>query len=208
MKKYCYIIFILFIFFINIDIYASKINVKLSKCVDGDTAKFILKKEEIKVRFLGINTPESVHPTKNVQTFGKESSSYTCKKLTNAKQIQIEYDPKSSETDRYGRHLAWVFIDDILLQKELVSKGYAEVSYVYGKYLYIDDLKKAEEKAKQKKVGIWSLSEEERNFKNDNSVKKTSNEYEKDGLLGLLNSIYEILKKIFDLLKKLVEAVV
>ena len=198
---------ILFLLFLNINVNASKINVKFSKCVDGDTARFILKKEEIKVRFLGINTPESVHPNMDVQAFGKESSNYTCKKLTNAKQIQIEYDPKSNETDKYGRHLVWVFIDGTLLQKDLVSKGYAEVAYLYGKYLYIDEIKSAEEKAKQKKVGIWSLSEEERNAKKSTKT-SSKKEEDDDGLYGLLNSIYEILKKIFDLLKQFVEAVV
>lgn len=48
----------------NLYICLSKKEVKLSKCVDGDTARFILNKEEIKARFLAIDTPESVHPTK------------------------------------------------------------------------------------------------------------------------------------------------
>ena len=214
MKKFYYGIVIFFVFFINIDIYAAKINVKFSKCVDGDTAKIILKKEEIKIRFLGINTPESVHPTKDVEAFGKESSKYTCKKLTNAKQIQIEYDPKSSKTDRYGRHLVWVFVDGLLLQKDIISKGYAEVAYLYGKYLYVDDLKAAEQKAKDKKVGVWSLTEEQRNSQktssktSSSSAKNSKNDSELDVFSGLLNSIYEILKKIFDLFKKIVDAVV
>lgn len=209
-KNLFLILMVIFLLFLNINIYAAKIDVKFSKCVDGDTAKFVLKKDEIKVRLLGINTPESVHPTKGVEAYGKESSNYTCKKLTNAKQIQIEYDPKSGETDRYGRHLVWVFVDGNLLQKDLVSKGYAEVAYLYGKYLYVDDLKEAEERAKQKKAGIWSLSEEERNAKknSDSSKKVISKSKDEDNIIGLLDSIYEILKKIFELLKKFVETVV
>ena len=208
MKNKLYIIVVLFVFLINTNVFASKLDVKFSKCVDGDTAKVILKKEEIKIRFLGINTPESVHPTKEVESFGKESSNYTCKKLTNAKSIQIEYDPKSNKTDRYERHLVWVFVDGNLLQKDLVSKGYAEVAYLYGKYLYVDDLNKAQDVAKQKKIGIWSLSEEERNSSKTKTTKTKSNTKEDDGIYKLLDSIYEILKKIFDLLKKFVEAVV
>lgn len=131
----------------------AKREVKLSKCVDGDTARFILNKEEIKARFLAIDTPESVHPTKGVEPYGKEASEYTCNALKNAKKITIEYDSDSDKTDKYKRHLVWVYVDDVLLQKTLIEKGYAKVAYLYGKYQYTDELKETEEKVKpQKKV--------------------------------------------------------
>ena len=68
---------------------SEKIEVTLSKCVDGDTAWFILDGEEIKTRFLAIDTPES---TNEIEPFGKEASNYTCDLLTNANKIEIEYD--------------------------------------------------------------------------------------------------------------------
>ena len=135
---------------------SEKIKVTLDRCVDGDTAVFKVKKESKKARFLGVNTPESVKENSPVEPYGKQASNYTCNKLKKAKKIEIEYDPKSNKEDNYGRLLVWVFVDDKLLQKDLVRLGYAEVKYVYNDYLYVDELKKEEQKAKDKKLRIWS----------------------------------------------------
>ncbi len=138
-------------------VYANeKIEVSFSKCVDGDTAKFILNKEEITARFLAIDTPETVHPTKGEEPFGKEASNYTCDKLTNAKKIVLEYDDGSDKTDKYGRHLVWVYYDGNFLQEELISLGYAKVAYLYGNYSYTTDLQNTEIVAKSNKAGLWS----------------------------------------------------
>jgi micrococcal nuclease len=132
------------------------VEVKFSKCVDGDTAKFILNKKEITARFLAVDTPETKHPTKGVEPFGKDASNYTCAKLTNAKKIVLEYDDGSDKTDKYSRHLVWVFVDGKLLQEKILAKGLAEVAYLYGDYKYTEDLQKVEAKAKEKKLNIWS----------------------------------------------------
>lgn len=154
MKK---VVLFLFVFLLTVPVYANeKKEVTFSKCVDGDTASFILDNEEIKARFLAIDTPETVHPTKGEEPFGKEASNYTCDKLTNAKKIIIEYDDGSSKLDKYKRHLVWVYYDDNFLQEELLEKGYAKVAYLYGNYAYTDELKKVEEKAKEEKIGIWN----------------------------------------------------
>ena len=141
-----------------IPVNAKEVNdtVKFSKCVDGDTAKFLLNGEEITVRFLAIDTPETKHPKKGVEPYGKEASDYTCNTLKNANKIVLEYDEKSSKTDKYNRYLAWVWADDILLQKDLVEKGLAKVAYLYGDYKYVDELKKTESLAQENGLNIWS----------------------------------------------------
>ena len=198
MRKFIYLIFIFTIFFINIEVFAlNKQNVKFSACVDGDTARFIMKKKEIKVRFLAVDTPESVHPTIGEEEYGKEASKYTCDRLKNAKKISIEYDPDSDKTDKYDRHLVWVYVDDSLLQKELISKGYAEVAYLYGDYLYTEDLKNEQEKAKSSKVGIWGLDKKTTNTNKNKSETKSKNKTEYE---GLLDQIYDIFKKICEML--------
>ena len=139
MKKIMLIICAFLTFTANV--YANeKETVKFKKCVDGDTAVFTVNNEDIKVRFLAIDTPETVHPTKKEQAYGKNASEYTCKKITNAKKIELEYDSKSTKLDKYGRTLAWVWVDNSLLQKELLEIGYAQIKYVYGKYSYLDEL--------------------------------------------------------------------
>lgn len=152
MKK---IVFLISLFIININIVSAneKIEVKFSKCVDGDTAHFILNNEEIKTRFLAIDTPES---TKDIEEYGIEASNYTCKKLKNANIIEIEYDKNSDKLDKYDRHLVWVFVDGHLLQDEIVKEGLAEVAYLYNDYKYTNILKKSEEIAKNNKINIWS----------------------------------------------------
>lgn len=166
---------------------AEQRKVKLVKCVDGDTARFEVDGEEKRVRFLAVDTPESVHPKKKVEKYGKEASNYTCSRLTNAKKIILEYDENSTKTDKYDRQLAWVFVDDELLQKDLVEKGYAKVAYLYGKYKYTDILKEEELKAKAKKVKIWA--------------DQVENVKEKDEIVEILKKIAKkILKKIENML--------
>ena len=165
--------FILF-FMCLTTISAEEIKVKFSECVDGDTAKFIYKSEEITARFLAIDTPETVHPTKEDELYGKEASEFTCNKIKNAKKIILEYDNDSDKLDKYGRHLVWVFVDDVLLQKEIIKNGLASVSYLYGDYKYTEELEKAEQLAEDKKLGIWNTGEPEVETTEDNSNKATN----------------------------------
>lgn len=178
MKK---IVFIILCLFININVFAEEIEVKLSKCVDGDTAKFIYNDEVITARFLAIDTPESVHPTIGEEPYGKEASNYTCSVLEKADEIILEFDANSDKTDKYDRYLAWVFVDGNLLQKQLISKGYAEVAYLYDDYKYTDELEKAQETAQEKKVGIWSSEIKE----------ETSKESKVEGNETSINNMYD-----------------
>lgn len=133
-----------------------KVQVKFIEKVDGDTAKFELNSETITVRFLGINTPETVHPTKGEEPFGKEASSFTEEKLKNATKIELEYDNNASKTDKYERHLAWIWVDDVLLQEQIVKNGLAETYMLQDNYKYAGILQVAEEEAKSQKIGVWS----------------------------------------------------
>ena len=146
----------LFCLLLCINVKASnKFNVELDKCIDGDTARFFINGKSKTVRFLSINAPEIAHDDVLEEFYGNESSEYTCKLLSRATKIQLQYDSKSDKVDKYDRVLAWVYVDDTLLQKELVSKGYAEVKYVYDDYMYSKELKELENAAKEKKIGMW-----------------------------------------------------
>ena len=130
-------------------------GVALSKCTDGDTAHFYINGEDTTVRFLGIDTPETVKANTPEQPFGKEASNYTCNFLTNAKEIQIEYE-ESDKIDKYGRTLGWIFVDGILLQTQLVKEGLAEVKYLKDSYKYANELKAAEKEAQLNRRNIWA----------------------------------------------------
>lgn len=127
-------------------------TVTLTKCTDGDTAHFLVDGSDTTVRFLAIDTPEY---TKEKEPYGKEASEFTCSALKQADQIELEYDEGSDLSDKYGRQLAWIFVDGKLLQRELVANGLAEVKYIYGDYAYTEELYQAQEQAQQAQVGIW-----------------------------------------------------
>ncbi|MBE6152223.1 MAG: thermonuclease family protein [Firmicutes bacterium] len=162
MKK---ILLLILTFFISINIcYAEeRIEVTFNSCIDGDTANVILNDSEIKIRFLAIDTPETKHPTKGEESFGKEASEYTCNRLMNAKKVEIEYESNSDKLDKYNRHLVWVWVDDYLLQDEIIKEGLAEVAYLYGDYKYTSILEDHQSIAKVNKVGIWQEQAKENN---------------------------------------------
>lgn len=150
--KLLILIALMFIFNINLD---ANETVKFSKCVDGDTIKVLLDETEIVVRLLAVDTPETKHPQKGVQKYGKEASLFTCDLIANAASIELEYDDNSDKFDKYSRHLAWVFVDGELLQEILIEKGYAKTAYLYDEYKYTEELKVKQLKAKESKIGIW-----------------------------------------------------
>ena len=151
MKKIIFIITM----FLCINVYAEKIEVEYKKCVDGDTAWFIMNDEDIKVRFIAINAPELEHEEKEAEYYSEEAKDYVCTKLERADKIELEFDPKSDMQDKYERYIAWIFVDDKLLQNDIVKNGYAKVDYVYDDYKYVNELYKSEKYAQKKNLGIW-----------------------------------------------------
>lgn len=194
MKKKLFYLGIIFLLICPMTVKAEQQEVTLAKCIDGDTAKFVINGQTKTTRFLAIDTPETVHPTKKVEKYGKEASTYTCNALKRAKKIVLEYDDNSTKTDKYDRTLAWIFVDNKLLQEELVEKGYAKVAYLYGDYKYTSLLQKKEKEAKKKKLRIWSSSTTE-------TEKTTTKKQEKEEFTEILTKIAKkILKKIENML--------
>ena len=180
------------------DLESEKIEVKFYSSIDGDTAKFEMNDEIVTVRFLGIDTPETVHKQKEEQPYGKEASNFTKDRLENAKTIEIEYDSKSLEIDKYNRILAWIWVDNILLQEELVSNGLAKTYMLQNNYKYAGQLQLAESEAKSEKIGIWS-DELEENDKEENS----KDEYSGGLISAIILIIFEFIVLIADnVLKK------
>ena len=177
----------------------TKEKVKFSKCSDGDTAWFIINGEEKKVRFLAIDTPET-GGEKGVEKYGKEASNYTCNALKNAKEIYLEYDGASDKEDKYGRILAFVYVDNILLEKDLIEKGLAKVAYIYGDYEYVDELRETETKAKEQKIGIWEDDIELGDAISPNLSETNEVTDEEDKVVKIIEIIISFIKKLFALL--------
>lgn len=155
------IIILLILSLISMNPVSAKEKVFFHSCVDGDTFHVTIDNKKQTIRMIAIDTPETVHPQKGEEPYGKKASEYTCNKVKNAKIIEIEYDENSDKTDKYGRLIAWVFVDDILLQKDLIENGYAKVGYLYDDYKYTHILEETQELASTNKIGIWSELEEQ-----------------------------------------------
>lgn len=187
------------------DINMEKVEVKLSKCVDGDTVKVKLNNGKIEtVRFLAVDTPELSHSNKEVVVYANKAKDYTCNLLEKANKIELEFDNNSDRRDKYGRLLAYVYADDVMLQKRLLKNGYAKVAYLYNDYFYTEELKKNEQTAKNNKKGIWKndvyklMEVEEYNEKKDNEITK------KEEIWNIIwDFIEKILSKLFDYLESM-----
>lgn len=139
---------------------------KVISITDGDTIVVDINGKTEKLRFIGIDTPETHHPNKPVQHFGKEASDYTTKQLTN-KTIYLQKDV--SERDKYGRLLRYVWLvkpstnepskEEVIancFNAELVKNGYAH-AYTYPPDVkYNEIFKELETKAREKHIGLWN----------------------------------------------------
>ena len=172
---------------------SNKIEVELVGTVDGDTAKFKMNGEQITVRFLGINTKETVDPEIGEEAWGKEASDFTKEKLENATKIELEFDSSADEKDKYNRYLAWIWVDDKLLQNSLVESGLAENYMLKNNYKYAGILQESEENAKNNKLGIWS--DETNNIQNNenNTIEGNKTDIEDNNLLYMIISITIVL---------------
>jgi micrococcal nuclease len=128
----------------------------VTKVVDGDTIWVEGEGERLKVRLIGVDTPETVHPTKEVECYGPESSDFAKDTLAGT-QVAITTDTSQGEVDKYGRTLAYVFLPSgQLFQELLVSGGYA-YEYTFDEpYKYRDLLIEAEEQARLNGAGLWT----------------------------------------------------
>lgn len=123
---------------------------KVVKVVDGDTIK--LENGEV-VRYIGIDTPETVHPSKPVQCFGKEASNKN-KELVEGKLVKIKKD--ITDRDKYGRLLRYVWVGDLFINDELVRQGYA-YAYTYPPDVkYTEQFVQAQREAKENNRGLWA----------------------------------------------------
>ncbi len=120
---------------------------------DGDT---VLLKKGKKVRLLGIDTPEIGKDGKKDECFAKEAKQKAIELLAK-KRVKIETDKMQPRYDKYGRLLAYIFLEDgTNINKFLIQEGYAkEFTYKQKPYKYQKEFKEAENTAKENKKGIW-----------------------------------------------------
>ncbi len=127
--------------------------VKVTRVVDGDTIDVEIAGKIERVRYIGIDTPETVDPRKPVQCFGVEASKKN-KELVEGKMVRLEKD--ITDRDRYKRLPRYIWLGDTLINQTLVEQGFA-TSYSYPPDIkYQDKFVAAEKKAREDKLGLWT----------------------------------------------------
>lgn len=127
----------------------------VSKITDGDTINVVINGVEMKIRIIGLDAPETNHPTKPVQCFGQEATDKLTE-LLKGKKVYLESDDTQGDTDKYGRSLRYVFLEDgTNISLFMIGEGYA-YEYTYDlPYKYQKEFKKAQEQAEGEKKGLW-----------------------------------------------------
>jgi micrococcal nuclease len=131
---------------------------EVTKVLDGDTISVKAGNREETVRMIGVDTPETHHPKKPVQCFGRAASDFT-KKLIGSNQIRLEADPTDDNKDIYGRLLRYVYLPNgILVNKEIISEGYG-FAYTVFPFTKLEEFRAAALTARENKKGLWASCE-------------------------------------------------
>ncbi|MCP1415452.1 thermonuclease family protein [Paenarthrobacter sp. A20] len=128
----------------------------VEKVVDGDTIRISCNGTSTRVRFVGINAPESVKEDAPVECGGPEASTYL-HSLLDGQQVFLSADPVQGVRDKYDRLLAYVWTTDgTLTNRTILEQGHAEATG-YGKsFAYSEDFTTAADQARKNKAGRWN----------------------------------------------------
>jgi micrococcal nuclease len=121
--------------------------------VDGDTIEVDIQGTRYKVRYIGIDTPETVDPRRPVGCFGVQAKQRNTE-LVFGKEVILVQDV--SDTDKYGRLLRYVYLDDIFVNNVLVMEGYASAATYPPDVLYQSQFLESERTAREQKKGMWN----------------------------------------------------
>lgn len=123
--------------------------------IDGDTVDLSLADHRQRVRLIGIDTPETKHPTKPVQCYGPEATSFIESLLPRGTKIHIERDTEAR--DAYDRLLVYLYrdSDNMFINLELVLQGYAHVLTIEPNLAYMERFVAASRDAQSNSRGLW-----------------------------------------------------
>ncbi len=130
---------------------------KIKRTIDGDTFETI---NWDKIRMIWIDTPETVHPTKWVEFYGKQASD-KLKELIEGKEVCLTLDQnKTMNKDKYNRLLRYVWIEDKNINAEMIREWYA-FAYTHFPFQYIDEFRNYQQIAKDNNLWLWNIESKE-----------------------------------------------
>jgi micrococcal nuclease len=140
-------------------------KVYVSRIIDGDTIELT---DGRTIRFIGVDTPETKHPSKPVEKYGLEAAEYTKNQLK-GEVLYLEYDVQ--EYDDYDRTLAYVFLaDGTFFNAKLLAEGYARLLTVPPNVEYVDLFTKLVKEARENNQGLWAAENKEDSKKEELAV--------------------------------------
>lgn len=129
-----------------------EMTVDVARVVDGDTIEVNIGGGEEDVRYIGIDTPETVKPDTPVQCFGPQASERN-HELVEGRTVRLEFDRE--RRDQYGRLLAYVFVGDQFVNGELIRGGYARTLEIEPNTSRAEQLSKLQQEASDADRGLW-----------------------------------------------------
>ena len=128
---------------------------KIAHVIDGDTVDIDINGHTERVRLIGLNTPETKHPTKPIECFGPEASAYLTTLLPKGTTVRIERDVEAR--DRYGRMLLYLYLgsNDLFINLDLVARGYGTPMSIEPNTFHRNDFVRAAAQAEAANVGLW-----------------------------------------------------
>ncbi len=121
----------------------------VKRVIDGDT---ILLATGERVRYIGIDTPETKHPDKGVEFYGEEAYQFN-RQLVENKWVTLGFDVE--RRDKYNRLLAYVYVDDIFANAALVEEGYARVYTFPPNIKHVELFIRLQRMARMASRGLW-----------------------------------------------------
>jgi micrococcal nuclease len=127
---------------------------KIHTFTDGDTISVIMNGSVEKIRFIGVDTPETHKPNTPVQCYGPAAAAYT-KTIIGTKSVRLVSDSQTTDRDRYGRLLRYVFLPDgRMVNKLLIENGYG-FYYPYFPFTQSTEFAAAQATAQANNKGLW-----------------------------------------------------
>lgn len=126
------------------------------RIIDGDTVEIKLNSIPTKIRLIGVDTPETVHPQKPVEKYGKEASAFTTNLLL-GESVYLRFD--AEKTDKYGRMLAYLYRapDGLFVNLEIIRQGYGH-AYTVFPFKHIELFKHYQHNASKAGKGLWGTA--------------------------------------------------
>ncbi len=128
---------------------------RVTEFADGATITVDMNGQAEKIRFIGVDTPETQDPRKAVQCFGAAAADFT-KKTIGQQPVRLEAAPPNTNRDRYNRLLRYVYLQDgSLINAEIIKQGYG-FAYTSFPFTKLEEFKQHQKQAQSQNLGLWA----------------------------------------------------